>query len=216
MRFLFLLIGALVFCSPASLLSQQDNADIAAEPPKTQTFSERCELDRQACLQKYPELDFDMMLRFYTEYAPDLVEEWQRRSEESAPENSTVFLYQLAEHFLRLEKVRSRDRRTYERLMEIERTNYKARFISSEIRRLTNLADAELVPELETMRKENLAKAKKDLYALLERSFELSILQQQHEIDELEQGLEALKQKLQQRQENKKRSIEERFQKLTK
>lgn len=164
--------------------------------------------------KRFPEVDMNLVLRFYEEYSPDLLDEWERRCRESLERSNGYFL-SLVEHFVHLEAVRGSDRAEYMRLLEYELLQRQVRQVSQEIIRLVAMGQDLLSRETEEARLLHLEQAKADLKALLERSFDESLRQQAYEIDKLEAEVSELRRILDTRRQNRQMTLEERFRKLT-
>ena len=165
-------------------------AAAAADTAAADAASER---DRAQVRARHPELDFALLERFYEVYSPDLLAEWRRRAESGRAEESAEYLERLAAHFLQLEEVRRSDRAEYERLLEYERLQRQIRLLSREVQRLLALGGELLSQETEAARQDNLAQAQRTLRELLERAFDESLRQQLHEIDRLQDEVDALR-----------------------
>lgn len=164
---------------------------------------------------RHPQLDFALLERFYEVYSPDLLAEWRRRAEAGRAGESAEYLQRLAEHFLQLEEVRRSDRAEYERLLEYERLQRQIRLLSREVQRLLALGGELLSPETEAARQANLAQAQRTLRELLERAFDESLRQQLHEIDRLQDEVDALRRLVGERRMNRQQTLARQYRKLT-
>ena len=85
--------------------------------------------DRAALFTQFPRLDVEMMMRFYEEYSPDLLEEWRKRAKEH-PGVSGDYLKRLAKHFQKLEDTRQTDMEEYDRMLEYEVLQRQVRMLT--------------------------------------------------------------------------------------
>lgn len=171
------------------------------------------ERDRQQLMAADPRLDVALMIRFYEEYSPDLLDEWRRRSQ--GGNDSAEYLRRLAAHFRKLEEVRQSDMAEYTRLLEYEKLQRQVRLLSREIQRLLALREELLSQETESARLANLAQARHDLKILLERAFDESLRQQYYEIDKLEAEITELRKLADERKGNRQQTLKQRYRLLT-
>lgn len=154
--------------------------------------------------KKYPDLKVDEMFAFYKEYGPDLLEEWQRRSQNSA-EKADLYLDILSRHYLEIISLRNKDPEEYERLVKQQRTEYEIRLLSRQIQKL---AASEKEPE-------KLAQSKKQLKKIMDDAFEEAQKRQFIEINRLENQIRELKNLANERAANKQTILQQRFYLLT-
>ena len=170
--------------------------------------------DRAALFTQFPRLDVEMMMRFYEEYSPDLLEEWRKRAKEH-PGVSGDYLKRLAKHFQKLEDTRQTDMEEYDRMLEYEVLQRQVRMLGKELRRL-NAIDANLLTaEQEAVRQTNLTHGREKLKQLLEQAFDEALRQQLYEIDMLQLEIEQLRQIVDERKQNREQSIRQRYRQLT-
>ncbi len=170
--------------------------------------------DKAALTAQFPRLDVEMMMRFYEEYSPDLLDEWRMRAKEH-PGVSGDYLKRLARHFQKLEDTRQVDREEYDRMLEYEVLQRQVRQLGRELRRLDAIDANLLSAEQEAVRQTNLTKGRETLKQLLEQAFDESLRQQLYEIDKLESEIDQLRHIVDERKQNREQSIRQRYRQLT-
>ena len=169
--------------------------------------------DKAALATQFPRLDVELMMRFYEEYSPDLLEEWRMRAKEH-PGVSGDYLKRLAKHFQKLEDTRQTDMEEYDRLLEYEVLQRQIRLLGKELRRLDAIDTNLLTAEQDALRQTNLTRGREKLKSLLEQAFDESLRQQLYEIDKLEAEISQLRQIVDERKQNREQSIRQRYRQL--
>ena len=170
--------------------------------------------DKAALATLFPRLDIALMMRFYEEYSPDLLEEWHTRAKEH-PGVSGDYLKRLAKHFQKLEETRQTDMEEYDRMLEYEVLQRQIRLLGKELRRLNAIDANSLTAEQDALRQTNLTRGREKLKQLLEQAFDESLRQQLYEIDKLESEIAQLRQIVDERKQNREQSIRQRYRQLT-
>jgi len=169
--------------------------------------------DKAELAALFPRLNVELMMRFYDEYSPDLLEEWRTRAKEH-PGVSGDYLKRLAKHFQKLEDTRQTDMEEYDRLLEYEVLQRQIRLLGKELRRLDAIDTNLLTAEQDALRQTNLTRGREKLKSLLEQAFDESLRQQLYEIDKLEAEISQLRQIVDERKQNREQSIRQRYRQL--
>ena len=158
----------------------------------------------EAAVREYRIQDQGAMLKFYSENAPDLLEEWERRCRASV-KDGTKYMGLLARHYSEICGVREKSEEEYARLVKQQKTEYQVRNLSRQIQKLAEDKGSG----------EKLARLKLELRNVMETAFDEAQKRQSQEINRLENELRALKEMAKERAANKDVILRQRFALLT-
>ena len=158
----------------------------------------------EAAAREYRILDTEGMLKFYSENAPDLLEEWERRCRTSV-KDGTKYMGMLARHYSEICSAREKSEEEYARLVRQQKTEFKVRSLSRQIQKLAaDKSDGD-----------KLARLKLELRNVMETAFDETQKRQAQEINRLENELRTLKELVKERAANKDVILRQRFALLT-
>ena len=161
---------------------------------------------------RFPDLQVRAMLSFYREYGPDLFTEMQRKCA-CEPGEAEEYIRTLAEHFLEVDRVRKENPKEYERLLELEKLEFRARRLGRRIQALTAAGTTALERNAGGMLA--LARARRELAELLASCFDSEQENQQIEVNRLEAEVRELRRLLEERAANREIILEQRYFQLT-
>ena len=161
--------------------------------------------------KQFPSLEPAVMVRFYEENSPDILEEFQSRCTD-APAGAGAYLRLMTEHFLKVYALRDTYPDDYERALQLERLESNARRLARTIR--DSGADGQAADDQKPAEDE-LAEARKELRQNLEKSFRFSQQNQLIEVNRLEAEVRDLRRLLQEREANRALILQQRYLQFT-
>ena len=216
---LYALLG-LVLLGAASLVAQQpapaaQPADAAAQPADAaaqpaDAAANGLEAQARRLLQAaYPGIDVAAMLEYYSRTSPDIHAEVRTRLADGS-EGASTYLGRLAEHYLRLDRVRERNPTEFDRLLALDLLESRARMLGRLVRQLSSVP-AEGGGEDAAAAQAAAGRAKDELRGVLERAFEGTQQNQRIELNRLDAELRTMRRLLDERASKRDQILRQRF-----
>lgn len=164
---------------------------------------------RELLAPSYPTLDVSAMLDYYSRTSPDIHTEI-RSHVEGREEDAGAYLSRLADHYQRLDRIRQRNPTEFERLMNLDLLESRARMLGRLILQLNGaLTDGSADDATATRAAMN--RAKDELRGVLERAFDGTQQNQRIELNRLEAELRTMRRLLDERAAKRDLIIRQRF-----
>jgi hypothetical protein len=160
---------------------------------------------RRVLSSTYAGLDVAAMLEYYSRTSPDIHAEIRTHVADGA-EDAAGYLGRLAEHYLRLDRVRERNPAEFERLMSLDLIESRARMLGRLILQFSSATD-----EDSAATRAALTRAKEELRGVLERAFDTTQQNQRIELNRLEAELRTMRRLLDERASKRDLIIRQRF-----
>ncbi len=167
----------------------------------------------QSVREAKPELDSVAFMAFLADNTPDLLEEWKRRCAEE-PETALAYLNLLVDHYEHISAVQKDNPAEYERLLEQQRTESRARQLARQIQLLPEQIRTAPADKAEVLT-HKLDTAREELKKLLQDSFDEAQARQLFDLNRLESEVRDLRRLVEERATNRQFILEQRFQVLT-
>jgi len=164
---------------------------------------------RRLLVTSYPELDVAAMLEYYSRTSPDIHAEI-RSHVANVSDSTLAYLCRVAEHFVRLDRVRQRNPAEFERLRSLDQLESRARMLGRLIRQLSNAA-TEGPRDDGAASRAAMNRAKTELRSVLERAFEGTQQNQGIELNRLEAELRTMRRLLDERANKRDLIVRQRF-----
>lgn len=164
---------------------------------------------RQVLVTAHPGLDVVAMLEYYSRTSPDIHTEIRARIEGGADDVS-AYLGRLAEHYVRLDRVRLRNPAEFERLMALDLIESRARMLGRLIMQLSGVPTEGAAEDVVASRVA-LSRAKDELRGVLERAFDGTQQNQRIELNRLDAELRTMRRLLDERASKRDLIIRQRF-----
>jgi hypothetical protein len=164
---------------------------------------------RQLLIISHPAVNVTAMLEYYSRTSPDIHAEIRTHVAGDASD-ATVYLGRLAEHYVRLDRVRERNPAEYERLMSVDLLESRARMLGRLILQFSG-ATPEGAAEDAAAAGAALARAKEELRGVLERAFESTQQNQRIELNRLDAELRTMRRLLDERASKRDQIVRQRF-----
>ncbi len=196
----------LVLLGTASLSAQQpapaaQPADAAVNELETQA--------RRLLQAAYTGIDVAAMLEYYSRTSPDIHAEIRTRVADGS-EGASAYLGRLAEHYLRLDRVRERNPTEFDRLVALDLLESRARMLGRLVRQLSSVP-AEGASEDSAAAQAAVGRAKDELRGVLERAFEGTQQNQRIELNRLDAELRTMRRLLDERASKRDQILRQRF-----
>lgn len=164
---------------------------------------------RQLLATSYPGVDVAAMLEYYSRTSSDIHAEIRTRVAGSAPD-AAAYLGRLAEHYMRLARVRERNPAEFERLMSLDLLESRARMLGRLILQFSS-APPEGAAADSAAAGAALNRAKDELRGVLERAFDGTQQNQRIELNRLEAELRTMRRLLDERASKRDLIVRQRF-----
>lgn len=197
---------ALVLFGAIGVVAQQASP---TPPPAEAVASDLEARTRQLLVVSYPGINVAAMLEYYSRTSPDIHAEIRARVS-SGTDDATAYLGRLAEHYVRLDRVRERNPAEYERLMAVDLLESRARMLGRLILQL-NGAPAEGSAEDTAAAHAAVTRAKDELRGVLERAFDGTQQNQRIELNRLDAELRTMRRLLDERASKRDQIVRQRF-----
>lgn len=193
---------SLVCLSSASLVAQPTPP---APQPAEVVGNDLEARTREALKPGHPGLDVSAMLEYYSRTSPDIHAEIRTRV---AGGDAAAYLGRLAEHYVRLDRVRERNPAEFERLLALDLLESRARMLG---RLILQLSGAPAEGDAAKDSAAAVGRAKDELRGVLERAFEGTQQNQRIELNRLDAELRTMRRLLDERASKRDQIIRQRF-----
>jgi hypothetical protein len=157
----------------------------------------------------HPGVNVAAMLEYYSRTSPDIHAEI-RTHIVGAADDAAAYLGRLAEHYVRLDRVRERNPAEFERLMSLDLLESRARMLGKLILQFSS-ATAEGASADPAVASAALSRAKDELRGVLERAFDSTQQNQRIELNRLDAELRTMRRLLDERASKRDLIIRQRF-----
>jgi hypothetical protein len=200
------LILSLLWLGAAVLLAQQPSASTQLVGVASGDLAART---RQLLIVAYPGVNVTAMLEYYSRTSPDIHAEIRAHVADGAADGP-AYLGRLAEHYVRLDRVRERNPAEFERLMSLDLLESRARMLGRLILQFSGTT-AECSAEDAAATALAMNRAKDELRGVLERTFDSTQQNQRIELNRLDAELRTMRRLLDERASKRELIIRQRF-----